>query len=93
MPLLPFVLRGNNLPRLICQGLDFLFGYRKKAKKMGAGDRQRARHRAERWHWRRWSNAFEHWQESGQVVNPETGEKLECQGIPGKRTTRRNLKG
>ena len=52
---------------------------------LGASERQRARHRVERVRWRRWSSAFEHWRRSGEVVDPETGEILEIQHIPGKR--------
>jgi hypothetical protein len=55
---------------------------------LGASERQRARHRVERVRWRRWSSAFEHWRRSGEVVDPETGEILEIQDIPGERGAR-----
>jgi DNA-binding transcriptional ArsR family regulator len=56
---------------------------------LGTSARQSARHRMERVRWRRWSNAFERWRRSGEVVDPETGEILECQELPGKRATMR----
>jgi DNA-binding transcriptional ArsR family regulator len=56
---------------------------------LGASARQSARHRVERVTWRRWSNAFEHWRRSGEVVDPETGEVLESQELPGKRAAMR----
>ena len=55
---------------------------------LGTSARQSARHRMERMRWRRWSNAFEHWRRSGEVVDPETGEVLDTQEIPGKRGAR-----
>ncbi|MGD0075366.1 MAG: hypothetical protein ABSD31_13660 [Candidatus Binataceae bacterium] len=44
---------------------------------LGAADKQRARHLVERRNWRRWSEAFERWRQTGEVVDPETGEVLE----------------
>jgi hypothetical protein len=48
----------------------------------GSSDRQKARHRVERESWRRWSQAFEHWRRTGQIIDPETGEMLESQEVP-----------
>jgi DNA-binding MarR family transcriptional regulator len=52
---------------------------------LGAQARQRARHCEERVHWKRWHSAFESWRQTGEIVDPETGEVLESQHIPDKR--------
>jgi DNA-binding transcriptional ArsR family regulator len=55
---------------------------------LGARARQRARHCEERVHWKRWYSAFESWRQTGEIVDPETGEVLDTQEIPGKRGAR-----
>jgi hypothetical protein len=56
---------------------------------LGAREKQRARHRAERAEWCRWYNAFVHWRQTGEIIDPKTGEILEIQDIPGKRARMR----
>jgi hypothetical protein len=59
---------------------------------LGAQARQRARHCKERVHWKGWYSAFEHWRQTGEVVDPETGEILDSQEIPGKRVRMRTFR-
>jgi predicted ArsR family transcriptional regulator len=56
---------------------------------LGARERQRVRHLVEREKWRHWSNAFEHWRQTGQIIDPDTAELLESQDIPGRRARMR----
>jgi predicted transcriptional regulator len=56
---------------------------------LGAQARQRARHGVEREKWRLWWEAFEHWRQTGEIIDPETAEMLEGQAIPGKRARMR----
>jgi hypothetical protein len=54
---------------------------------LGASDRQRERHRMEQANWWRWSRAFSHWLQTGEVTDPETAELLEVGALPSKYAT------
>lgn len=54
---------------------------------LGATESQRERYRQQSDNWGRWCDAFDHWRQTGEVVDPDTGEILETQSAPHKRTS------
>jgi hypothetical protein len=58
----------------------------------GTGERQRARHDIERASYRRWLNAFHHWRQTGEIVDPESGEILGRQRLASKRARMNNFR-
>jgi predicted transcriptional regulator len=59
---------------------------------LGTGERRRSRHQAQRIMWTCLLRAFEHFQQTGEVIDPQTGEILRQQAIPPKRTRMRTFR-
>ena len=54
---------------------------------LGATEKQGERYRLQSSNWGRWCDAFDHWRQTGEVTDPDTGELVATESIPHKGTS------